>query len=104
MSPDAEATLTRLVLLAAGVPKTTDMKALHALSRSSATAKATYQRVRTFLARVRDSISVALWRSNGYALDHKLRDLNARQQLVFSHPIAWEGPLYRLPSGKWSGK
>ena len=94
MSPDAEATLTRLVLLAAGVPKTTDMKALHVLSRSSATAKATYQRVRTFLARVRDSISVALWRSNGYALDHKLRDLNARQQLVFSHPVAWEGPLY----------
>ena len=74
------------------------MKALHALSRSSPAAtanlKATYQRVRTFLARVRDSISVALWRSNGSALDRKLRDLNARQQLAFSHPIAWEGPLY----------
>jgi hypothetical protein len=94
MSESSEHTLQRLVLLAAGLPKNTDLKTLHQASLVSSDAKKTYKRVRACFAIVRNAISTSLWRSNAVALDRKLREVNARAAILFAHPIAWEGPIF----------
>ena len=97
MEPESEATLMRLTMLAAGLPKNTDLKTLHKVAAQGADggdAAIALKHARKCLSRVRDSLSVALWRTNAVALDKKLRSLHETSPLSLAFPLAWEGPVY----------
>ena len=99
MAPDSEEALMRLVMLASGLPKTTDIKSLKKKAKSDSDARATYMRVRANLLKVRNTISCSLWRTNAVALDAKLREANAQRGLSLSHPMEWEGDIWPEGAG-----
>ena len=99
MAPDSEEALMRLVMLASGLPKTTDIKSLKKKAKNDIDAKTTYMRVRANLLKVRNTISCSLWRTNAVALDAKLREANAQRGLSLSHPMEWEGDIWPEGAG-----
>jgi hypothetical protein len=99
MAPASEEALMRLVMLASGLPKTTDIKSLKKKAKDDIDARTTYMRVRANLLKVRNTISCSLWRTNAVALDAKLREANARRGLSLSHPMQWEGDIWPEGAG-----
>jgi hypothetical protein len=99
MAPDSEEALMRLVMLASGLPKTTDIKSLKKKAKKDSDARKMYMRVRANLIKVRNTISCSLWRTNAVALDAKLREANAQRELSLSHPMEWEGDIWPEGAG-----